>query len=76
MRTGRGILSWRDGEKYDGTFKDDELDGTGVYYYANGDRYEGQFKNGVKHGRGIYHFANGDRYVNPDGQTWINWTTS
>lgn len=61
-RTGKGVLSWLDGEKYDGFFLDDKLEGTGVYYYANGDRYEGLFHNGMKHGRGIYHFSNGDRY--------------
>lgn len=57
------IVSFPNGDRYKGNFRDGLFDGWGELAYKNGDRYEGYFKNDIKSGEGIYTFANGDRYV-------------
>lgn len=59
-RHGRGILYYKNGDKYEGDFDYDQLNGKGnnivhtlgIFYYANGDRFEGDFKDDRKHGKG------------------------
>ena len=50
MKDGEGVLTFANGDKYDGEFIDDEFEGQGVFTWANGDKYEGQFKNGKAEG--------------------------
>ncbi len=61
-REGSGVLSFANGDKYEGEFVSDEINGYGTYEYSNGDRYEGNFKNGIINGYGVYRYANGDVY--------------
>ena len=35
------IITYANGDKYEGEIKDDKLNGYGIMKYANGDRYEG-----------------------------------
>lgn len=42
------------GDVYQGSFKEDSLNGQGKLLHANGDYYEGEWENGLKHGYGIY----------------------
>ncbi|MGQ9660811.1 MAG: MORN repeat-containing protein [Kiritimatiellia bacterium] len=56
------VLTFRNGDRYEGTLKDGLLHGWGIYYYRNGDRYEGEFKNDLKEGTGTFFFRNGDYY--------------
>ncbi len=57
------VVTFPDGDRYEGEFKDGLFHGWGVYYYRNGDRYEGEFVNDMKSGRGTMTHRNGDKYV-------------
>jgi len=59
---GKGIMFWKNGERYEGEWKNDNKDGKGIYYFLDGDRYEGNYKNGLREGKGIEYYSNGDRY--------------
>ena len=41
------------GEKYDGEFKNGNLDGYGIFYYKGGEKYICGFKNKLLHGYGM-----------------------
>ena len=53
---GKGVYYWYSGEnngdKYEGEFVDDIMEGKGTLQYKNGTRYIGEFLHGVKHGIG------------------------
>ncbi len=59
----QGTLTFANGEKYVGQFKDGKFDGQGTYTWAGGDKYVGQFKDGMRNGQGTHTFANGEKYV-------------
>ena len=61
-QNGQGILTFADGGRYEGDFKNGKMEGKGKYFHADGDRYEGDWKNGQQDGKGKYFFANGNRY--------------
>ena len=44
---GHGVLTWPDGQRYEGEFKDGNSNGHGVYTWPDGQRYEGEFKDGL-----------------------------
>ena len=46
MRSGRGVMRFRDGTRYAGEWLDDDMNGQGVMTLPNGERYEGLFVNG------------------------------
>jgi hypothetical protein len=56
---GRGVKSYQDGSRYEGTFKDHQPHGEGIFRYPNGDKYEGHFRQGMPHGKGTMHYADG-----------------
>ena len=60
---GQGTLTWTDGTKYEGEFKDDNINGQGTMTFANGAKYEGEFKDDNFHGQGTYTYADGDKEV-------------
>ena len=57
-----GSLAYKNGDRFEGEFRDGEENGRGIYTHANGNRYEGEYRDGKRNGRGIYTFADGDRY--------------
>jgi hypothetical protein len=57
------VVTFPNGDRYEGEFKDGLMSGWGTYSYHNGDRYEGQFKEDMKEGRGVFFYKNGDRYT-------------
>jgi len=59
---GKGVMTYNDGDKYDGEWKDGEWHGSGVETCADGDKYEGEYKNGYACGRGAITYSNGDKY--------------
>lgn len=60
---GRGLLRYREGDKYEGEWEDGLRHGQGEYFSkASGAKYEGEYQNDVKHGRGKYTYPNGDVY--------------
>ncbi len=67
LRHGQGIFTFTrkgaDGEeRYEGEWKNDEMDGNGVYHFASGASYEGGFQSGQFQGEGVYRWADGKRY--------------
>jgi len=54
---GNGVLLMRDGSRYEGEFKDGEINGTGERVYPDGTIYKGQFSQGEKHGYGEISYA-------------------
>ena len=50
---GRGTCTWKDGDKYEGGWRDDKRSGQGVYTWAYGGRYEGEWKDDESSGRGL-----------------------
>jgi hypothetical protein len=59
-RTGKGIHTWPNGEKYEGDFVDGTFHGNGIYYFKNGEQYSGNWVNGQRTGYGKYTYANGN----------------
>ena len=57
-----GKIFFKNGNKYEGNFDDDKINGKGIFYYNNGNKYNGNFKNGKFNGNGIFSYYNGDIY--------------
>jgi hypothetical protein len=55
------VLILSTGDRYEGPFKDDNMNGNGTYYFANGIRYVGEFIDGQMTGQGVYTLPNGNR---------------
>ena len=68
LRNGQGKYTMSDGFVYEGTWRDDQIQGAGVARYPTGQIYEGQFKQGVPHGKGTMTFADGTIYEG----SWLN----
>ena len=58
-----GTLTFADGTKYVGEFKDNKSNGQGTLTFANGDKYVGEFKDYKSNGQGAFTWANGAKYV-------------
>lgn len=62
-RHGFGILSYNNGNSYEGMWADGAAHGVGTKRYRNGDLYHGEWQNGKRDGKGEYHFVQGDLYT-------------
>ena len=60
---GQGTLTFPDGKKYVGEFKDGKRHGQGTFIWPSGTKYVGEFKNGKMHGKGILTSPDGKKYV-------------
>jgi hypothetical protein len=58
-----GTITYADGDKYVGEYKDNKRNGQGAYTFASGDKYVGEYKDDKRNGQGAYTFASGDKYV-------------
>ena len=61
-KNGKMVVTYDNGDKYEGDFVDNVKEGKGIYIYSNGDKYEGEFFGDEKDGYGIYYYKNGERY--------------
>ena len=43
---GKGVHTWVDGRKYDGSYKSNKKNGHGTFTWANKDKYIGSWENG------------------------------
>jgi len=66
---GKGVKAWANGDRYEGEFFEDRLEGFGVYSFGRGpwqgERYEGDYVAGQRHGHGVYRWTTGDVYRGP-----------
>ena len=58
-----GSLTYSNGDKYVGEFKDGKRNGQGTFLFPSGDKYVGEYKDDKRNGQGTYTNANGDKYV-------------
>ena len=54
-----GSLTYKDGSKYVGWFKNGKLSGQGTFAWLDGVKYVGEFKAGKRHGQGTYTWGDG-----------------
>ena len=60
---GYGVLTYENGDHYEGYFHHGLREGYGILTYANGDQYRGQFRYDKRQGKGVMIYGNGNRYV-------------
>ena len=65
---GKGVKTWRNGDRYEGDFIEDRREGTGMYQWGRRSawarqRYTGGYLNDLRHGYGVYEWPNGERYA-------------
>ena len=53
-------MSYANGNKYIGEWKDGQKSGEGVMIYENGDLYDGEWQHGKKNGQGTLTLKNGN----------------
>lgn len=56
-------VKFKNGDVYDGEWKNKAPNGMGVMIYANGEIYSGYWVNGIKNGMGTMSFLSGDEYL-------------
>lgn len=69
---GKGIYTWENGAKYEGSWKDGKRNGFGKYTYANGTIYEGSWKDDKKEGKGKMWVYEGKKLIGIYKGTWQN----
>jgi len=61
-RQGRGIMTYPDGDLYDGFFRAGVKEGQGTQKWLDGSFYQGPFKEGKRHGKGVHQWPTGEVY--------------
>jgi hypothetical protein len=62
-RHGHGIVTWSNGDRYEGEFFNGVRHGDGSLFFADGSEYVGEWECNYMHGHGTRRFPNGDVYV-------------
>ena len=60
-KNGQGTLTYSDGLKYVGEFKDGVYHGQGTLTHSDGSKYVGEFKKGFRHGQGTFTTPDGSK---------------
>ena len=63
IKEGIGKFQYKNGDLYDGEWRDNKFHGRGKLTMSSGTIYEGNFENNKMHGHGSFTFANGDKYT-------------
>ncbi|MEN9341970.1 MAG: hypothetical protein RIQ54_226, partial [Candidatus Parcubacteria bacterium] len=58
-----GILTFENGDRYVGEFKDNKRNGQGTYTWPDGSKYAGEYKDNIKDGQGTYTWPDGSKYA-------------
>lgn len=61
-RNGHQLSICRNGDWYEGSYRNDKKDGIGVYIFHTGDKFQGRFKRDEMSGYGVYLFNSAGRY--------------
>jgi len=69
---GFGTLTFSEGEKYEGNWKEANYHGEGTYYFSNGAKASGNYKNGTFI-YGTYHFENEESVIEYEGNFGVNY---
>jgi hypothetical protein len=69
MRSGEGTYIWQCGDKYEGSWHDDERSGFGILKYQNGSAYKGEWFRDQRSGWGEMNFSDGSSFL---GEWWKN----
>jgi hypothetical protein len=66
---GKGVKTWANGDRYEGDFAEERIEGFGTYTFGRGrwagETYTGEYRAGRRHGHGVYRWATGDVYDGP-----------
>ena len=63
IREGQGDLTYPDGRRFVGKWKDDKKNGQGTLTSPDGDKFVGEYKDDNRHGQGTFTSYNGEKYV-------------
>lgn len=55
-----GVFASKEGEHYDGQWREDKKNGVGAFDYPSGDKYEGEWTDNLRDGKGTFRRSNGD----------------
>jgi hypothetical protein len=56
------VVTYDNGDRYEGYFVNDLKNGEGTYYWKNGNRYVGEWQDGERTGFGVFTWTDGDIY--------------
>ena len=56
----KGRIDYRNGDIFDGEFRNNVRSGEGRYEWSDGRQYQGEWKADMREGQGRFHFPNGD----------------
>ena len=59
---GKGKLTTKNGDVFEGQFKNGKIEGEGIARYADGSKFKGTFKNGKRNGAAIEEDKDGKRF--------------
>jgi len=63
IRHGKGTLTYPNGSKYEGVWKDDKQHGHGIFTTPDGEICEGEWRDGIENGNGTKIYPSGSKYV-------------
>ena len=70
IREGQGDLTYPDGRRFVGKWKDDKKNGQGTLTYPDGEKYVGEYKDGKKNGQGTHTYPDGSTYEGEYEDDW------
>ena len=61
LPSGAGIITFPDGNKYEGELNAGVIHGQGTFTWSDGNKYIGEWKDRKRHGQGTYIYSNGNK---------------